>query len=134
MDKKILRSGYNFVERNLLGRKIEDVEETLSIVEFLRCLRRGEGLPQRVKVVGLDHLLLRWQDRDSARFLRRLLSDASDRLMQQNPVVVFVVERITLDREPKLVLGHQTVRFYHIFSKGLVQQDVGYFYSPFSLS
>lgn len=129
-----LRSGYNFVECNLLGRKVEDAEETLSIVEFLRRLRRGERLPQRVKVAGLDHLLLRWQDRDSTRFLRRLLSDAGDRLMRQNPIVVFVVERITLNREPKLVLGRQTVRFYHIFSKGLVQQGVGYFHSPFSLS
>jgi len=134
MDKKSLRSGYNFVERNLLGRKIEDVEEILSIIEFLRRLRRGERLPQRVKVAGLDHLLLRWQGRDTARFLRRLLSDASDRLMRQNPIVVFVVERITVNREPKLVVGGKPVRFYHIFSKGLVQQGVGYFHCPFSLS
>ena len=29
MDRKRLRSGYNFVERNLLGRKIEDVSKGL---------------------------------------------------------------------------------------------------------
>jgi hypothetical protein len=134
MDKKSLRSGYNFVERNLLGHKIEDIEETISIVAFLRMLRRGEIPPHQVKVEGLDWLLLKMQDRDSARFLRRILSDASNALMQRGPVVLFAVAKIGQNMYPKLVVDGKDVPFYPIFSKGLRQEDVGYWWSGFSLS
>ena len=97
------------MERNLLGRKIEDIEETISIVAFLRLLRRGETPPRLVKVEGLDRLLLRMQDRDSSRFLRRLLSDASDTLMQYGPVILFPVARIGWNLHPKLVVDGEDV-------------------------
>jgi len=122
------------VERNLLGRKIEDIEATMSIVAFLRLLRAGETLPRQVKVEGLDRLLLRMSDRDSGRFLRRLLSDASDTLMQSGSVILFPVARIGRNLHPKLVVDGKDVRFYHIFSKGLRQEDVGYFRCPFTIS
>lgn len=134
MDKKSLRSGYNFVERNLLGSKIEDVEETISIVAFLRLLHRGETPPRQVKVEGLDRLLLRMQDRDSGRFLRRILSDASDVLMRRGPVVLFAVAKMGQNMSPKLVVDGKDVQFYHIFSKGLRQEDVGHWWSGFGLS
>ncbi len=134
MDKKSLRSGYNFVERNLLGHKIEDVEETISIVAFLRLLCRSEAPRRQVKVVGLDRLLLRMQDRDSSRFLRRLLSDASDTVMQGGRVILFPVTKIGWNLHPKLVVDGEDVQFYHIFSKGLRQEDMGYFRCPFTIS
>jgi len=134
MDRKCLRSGYNFVERNLLGSKIEDIEETISIIAFLRLLHRGEAPPRQVKVEGLDRLLLHMQDRDSSRFLRRLLSEASDALMQSGAVVLFPVARIGQDLHPKLVVDDKDVQFYHIFSKGLRQEDIGYFRCPFTIS
>lgn len=134
MDKRSLRSGYNFVERNLLGRKIEDIGETISIVAFLRLLHRGETPPRQVKVEGLDRLLLCMQDRESGRFLRRLLSDASDSLMQSGPVILFAVARIGSNLHPKLVVDGKDVQFYPLFSKGLRQEDVGHWWSEFSLS
>jgi len=134
MDKKSLRSGYNFVERNLLGNKIEDIEETISIVAFLRLLRCGEAPPRQAKVEGLDRLLLHMQDRDSSRFLRRLLSEASDTLMQSGAVILFPLARISQNLHPKLVVDGKDVQFYHIFSKGLRQEDVGYFRCPFTIS
>jgi len=134
MDRKNLRSGYNFVERNLLGKKIEDIEATMSIVAFLRLLHHGERPPRQVKVEGLDRLLLRMQDRDSSRFLRRLLSDASDTLMQSGSVILFPVAKIGQNVHPKLVVDGKDVRFYHIFSKGLRPEDVGYFRCPFTIS
>jgi len=134
MNKKRLRSGYNFVERSLLGRKIEDIEETMSVVAFLQLLRRGGTPPRRVKVEGLDRLLLRMQDRKSSRFLRRTLSDAGDILMQRGPVVLFPVTRIGQNLHPKFVVDGKDVPFYHLFSKGLRQEDVGHFWSGFSLS
>lgn len=134
MDKKSLRSGYNFVERNLLDSKIEDIEETMSIVAFLRLLQHGETPPRQVKVEGLDRLLLRMQDRESSRFLRRLLSEASDTLMQSGAVILFPVARIGQNLHPKLVVDGKDVQFYHIFSKGLRQEDVGYFRCPLTIS
>lgn len=134
MAAKNLHSGYNFVERNLLGKKIEDIETTMSIVAFLRLLRRGERLTHQVKVEGLDRLLLRMQDRDCSRFLRRLLSDASDTLMQSGSVILFPVAKIGQNLHPKLVVDGKDVRFYHIFSKGLRQEDVGCFRCPFTIS
>ncbi len=134
MNKKNLHSGYNFVERNLLSRKIEDVEETISLITFLRLLQHGEIPPRQVKVEGLDRLLLRMQDRESGRFLRRLLSDASDILMQGGPVILFPVAKIGWNLHPKLVVDGEDVQFYPIFSKGLRQEDVGHFWSGFSLS
>jgi hypothetical protein len=134
MDKKSLRSGYNFVERSLLGNKIEDIEETISIVAFLRLLQHGETPHRQVKVEGLDRLLLHMQDRDSSRFLRRLLSEASDTLMQSGAVILFPMARISQNLHPKLVVDGKDVQFYHIFSKGLRQEDVGYFCCPFTIS
>ena len=134
MEKQILRPGYNFVERALLGRKIEDIEETMSIIAFLRLLHHGETPPRQVKVVGLDRLLLRMQDRPSGRFLRRLLADASDTLMQRGPTILFPVAKIAWNLHPKLIVADKDVHFYHIFSKGLRQEDVGYLWSGFSLS
>jgi len=134
MDRKSLRSGYNFVERNLLGKKIEDIEETVSIIAFLRLLRSGGALPRRVKVTGLERLLQRMQDRETSRFLRRILSDASDILMQRGPVILFPVTKIAWNLQPHLVVDGKPVRFYHLLSKGLRQEDVGHFWSGFSLS
>jgi hypothetical protein len=134
MDKKSLRSGYNFVERSLLGHKIEDIEEAMSIIAFLRLLYHGEMPPRQVKVEGLDRLLLRMQDRESGRFLRRIFSDASDILMPRGPVVLFSVAKISQNMNPKLVVDSKDVEFYHIFSKGLRQEDVDHWWSGFSLS
>jgi hypothetical protein len=134
VNKKSLRSGYNFVERSLLGRKIEDIEETMSVVAFLRLLRRGETPPRQVKVEGLERLLLRMSDRDSGRFLRRILSDAGDILMQRGPVILFAVAKIGQNLHPRFVVDGKDVPFYHLFSKGLRQEDVGHFWSGFSLS
>jgi hypothetical protein len=133
MAEKSLRSGYHFVERNLLGHKIEDIERSMSIIAFLRLLHSGEKSPRQLKVEGLDQLLLHMQDRASTRFLRRLLSEASEMLMQHGPTILFPVERITQNQLPKFVVDRKEVSFYHLFSKSLRQEDVGYWWSGFNL-
>jgi len=42
--------------------------------------------------------------------------------------------RIGQNLHLKLVVDDKDVRFYHIFSKGLRQEDVGYFRCPFTIS
>jgi hypothetical protein len=75
------------------------------------------------------------QEREAVHFLRRLLADAADWLMQHSPsIVIFPVARITLNREPHLVHGRQELRFAHLFGRGLQQEDIGYFTAPFTLS
>lgn len=131
-----LRPGYHFVERRFIGRKIEDPGEPMSIVALLRCLRGRIRLPRAVQVHGLESLLAQMQDREVGRFLRRLLTDASDWLMQHSPsIVIFPVEQITLNREPHLIYDRQELRFVHVFGRGLQQEDVvRYFTAPFALS
>jgi len=139
-----LRPGYHFVESRLIGHKVENVGEPLSVVAFLRCLHEhacsGRSpdrarLPRAVQVYGLEPLLAHAQAREEARFLRRILADASDWLMQHSPsIVIFPVGRITLNHEPYLVYEGRELRFAHVFGRGLQQEDVGYFAAPFALS
>jgi hypothetical protein len=130
-----LRPGYHFVESRLIGHKVEDVGEPMSIVAFLRCLHGHVRLPRAVQVYGLEPLLAHVQAREDARFLRRILADASDWLMQYSPsIVIFPITRITLNHEPYLVYDGQELRFAHVFGHGLQQEDVGYFAAPFALS
>ena len=130
-----VRPGYHFVEQRLIGRKIEDTGEPMSVVAFLRCLHGQARLPRAVQVYGLEALLSCMQEHEAARFLRRMLSDAADWLMQHSPsIVIFPVARITLNHEPYLVYGGQELRFAHLFGHGLQQEDVGYFTAPFTLS
>jgi len=130
-----LRPGYHFVESRLIGHKVEDVGEPMSVVAFLRCLQGQTRLPRAVQVYGLEALLSCMQEREPVHFLRRLLADAADWLMQHSPsIVIFPVARITLNHEPYLVYGGQELRFAHLFGRGLQQEDVGYFTAPFALS
>ena len=130
-----LRPGYHFVESRLIGHKVENVGEPMSVVAFLRCLHGHARLPRAVQVYGLEPLLAHAQGREEARFLRRILADASDWLMQHSPsIVVFPVGRITLNHEPYLVYEGRELRFAHVFGRGLQQEDVGYFAAPFALS
>lgn len=130
-----LRPGYHLIERRLIGRKVEDLGEPMSIVAFLRCLKGRTRLRRAVQVHGLEPLLAQMQEREAGRFLRRLFADASDWLMQHSPtIVIFPVDRITLNREPHFVYDGQELRFAHVFGRGLQQQDVGYFTAPFALS
>ncbi len=125
-----LKAGYNLVERALIGQRYEDISEVMSIVQFLRHLQSGEALPRRLKVTGLDRLMATMDD---LKPLHRILSEACDRLFRRSPVILFPVEKLTMDAEPRMYWRSQEIRLRPLFGNRLEQQGVGYFYSPFNI-
>lgn len=128
------RAGYNLVERELLGKQFPRYEEVMSIVEFLRKIKQASELPAKFIVSGLDYFLLYAEDRrEAGRFLRETVREAGSFLLRYNPVVVFEVERIIQDAEPRLVLDEQDLPLAPVFADRLTQADADYFYAPFAL-
>lgn len=125
-----LRAGYNLVERGLIGQRYEDVSEVMSIVQFLRRLESDETLPRRFKVIGLDRFMATLED---LKPLHRTLYEAGDKLLRRSPVILFPVDRLTMDKEPKVYWRKQEIRPRSLFGNRLEPQGVGYFYSPFNI-
>jgi hypothetical protein len=125
-----LKAGYNLVERALIGHRYEDASEVMSIVQFLRRQQSGEALPRRLKVTGLDRLMATMNDLEP---LHRVLYEAAERLLRRSPVVLFPVDRLTMDAEPKMYWRNQEIRLRPLFGNRLELQGVGYFYSPFNI-
>ena len=125
-----LKAGYNLVERELIGRRCEDISEVMSIVQFLRHLESGKTLPRRFKVIGLDRLLATVDD---LKIVHQILYDAGERLLRRSPVVLFPVYKLTVDTEPKMYWHNQEIRLRPLFGNRLEPQGVGYFYSPFNI-
>jgi len=130
---EILRPGYNLVEKNKIGYKCEDINKIISITEFLRMLNHNYSIPRRIKVVGFEQFLA-VGDKDLQRYIRNLLSRNALMFMQKLPVILFSVDRITMDTEPYLgKTGEKQIRLIPIFGNRLEQIDVGFFYAPFNI-
>ena len=125
-----LKAGYNLVERELIGRRYEDILEVVSIVQFLRNLETGKALSRRLKVTGLDWLLATVDD---LKIVHQVLYDAVERLLRRSPVILFPVYKLTVDAEPKMYWHNQEIRLRPLFGNRLEPQGVGYFYSPFNI-
>jgi hypothetical protein len=129
---KLLEVGYNLVERESIGKKYEEFQELMSIVQFLRNLRSQTNIPRKVAVSGLDKLLL--QGEETTAYVRRTLSNASDYLISKSFTIQFIIEgRLTIDREPKIRMLDKEIRLRPIFGDRLVVRDVDWFYSPFNI-
>lgn len=125
-----LKAGHNLVERGLIGQRYEDASEVTSIVHFLRRLQSGEPLPRRVKVTGLDRLMATMSD---LKPLHHILYEAGEKLLRRSPVILFPVDKLTMDAEPKMYWRNQEIRLRPLFGNRLEPQGVGYFYSPFNI-
>jgi len=91
--------GFYIIEKSQLGRDIPRPRETMSIVAFLRAVRRREELPKEVCVIGLERLLYRTSDRrKAARVIQQALYNplAVHHLRRQAPVVVLPLEYLEL--------------------------------------
>jgi hypothetical protein len=124
------KAGYNLVERALVGHRYEDISEVMSIVQFLRHLENGEALSRRLKVTGLDRLMATI---DNLKPLHRILYQAGERLFRRSPVILFPVDKLTMDAEPKMYWRNEEIRLRPLFGNRLEQQGVGYFFSLFTI-
>jgi len=132
---KTLRVGYNFIERKALGRKFDEFDTVLSLVEFARRLRSAAPVPNSFRLVGLDSALYHAEDREAFCVrLRRLLSQGARQLFRTNPTIQIVVDRLMMDRHPKIVVQGTEISLYPIFGRTLEQIEADWFYSTFTLA
>jgi len=128
-----LKVGYNLVEIDKIGKKYEDINEMMSIINFLRLLNQNADIPKKIKVLGLERFLT-IEDRELSKFVRNLLSQNASKLLQKNHIVLFPVSHISLDTEPRLgKVEEKPIRLVPIFGNRLEQIDIGYFYAPFNI-
>ncbi len=95
----ILRPGYYLLEKRQLGQGIPRPRKTMSIIAFLRAVKRKEPLPNTVCVLGLERLLHHADDsRRAARVIQKALYNpqAKPYLRRQSPVVILPLEYLEL--------------------------------------
>ena len=127
---KPLRPGYNLIEEELIGKKYEDIEEKISILEFLRRLKRKQPVSRKIAVIGFDELII--EGPEVARIVRSILSRAVEQL--RNHIIQLPIGgRLVMDMEPKLRLRGREVRLALIFGNRLEIMEPGYFYSPLNI-
>jgi len=124
---KPLRPGYNLIEEELIGKKYEDIEEKISILEFLRRLKRKQPVSRKIAVIGFDELII--EGPEVARIVRSILSRAVEQL--RNHIIQLPIGgRLVMDMEPKLRLRGREIRLALIFGNRLEIVEPGYFRSP----
>jgi len=127
---KLMDVGYNLVERELIGKELEEIEERMSIIEFLRRLWRGQDIGEKISVVGLDVLL--FSNEKIASYIRDLLVNSTSLLW--NRIVQFPVDgSLVLDLEPKIRYMGKEIKLTPIFGNRLVPKTSGCFHSPFNI-
>lgn len=127
---KLMEVGYNLVERKLVGKEFEVINEKMSIIEFLRRLRKGQVIEKKISVVGLDELMLSGNEISS--YIRSLLVESTGILW--NRIIQFPVDGdLVLNREPKIKYRGREISLTPIFGNRLVPKATGYFYAPFNI-
>jgi len=119
--------GYNLVEKNLLGKKFEEISEKMSIIEFFRRVNRKQPIKQMIAITGLDEFLSSGEEAE--RFTRFLLSTSASQL--RTHVIQFIIDGyLVMNAEPKIKLLSHEIRLIPIFGNRLTMKVVGYFHSP----
>lgn len=104
-------------------------DEEMSIVEFLRRVKRTQSLPYDVTVYGLDDLLRGASDPLVAcEYVHDVLRDRANFLMTENPRVQFVVSDVEYWDEPVLRNEDEEIPLNEIFH-GIEQEGSGWYYS-----
>jgi len=108
--------------------------DELSIVEFLRRVDRREELPLDVTVTGLDHYLAAADDTgNAAEYVHTMLRDRVNFILNQNPVVQFVVNDVEHWDEGVLPIDGTDVRLVTIFGGSLDQEGPGWYAGEFNV-
>lgn len=121
--------GYNIVEKSSIKKKKYEVfDDRMSIIQFLRYVRRGI-IPNKVTVTGLDEILYH----EMGNLVYEILSNASNLMMVKKPIIQFLVDRIIIDSEPKIKIKEKEIRLKDIFTKTLTQRDIDWYHAMFNI-
>jgi len=126
-DLQLMEVGYNLIERKMVGKDFEEIEDKISIIEFLRKLHRRQTINQRIAVTGLEEALLSGEE--TVRYIRKILVDSTGMLRAH--IIQFPINgEIVLNREPKIRYKAKEVSITPIFGNRIRPKAIGYFHSP----
>lgn len=109
-------------------------DDELSIVEFLRRVDQREELPLDVTVTGLDHYLAAADDPgDTAEYVHTMLRDRVNFILNQSPVVQFVVNDVEHWDGGVVPVGDTDIRLVTIFGGSLDQEGPGWYAGEFNV-
>jgi len=127
---KLMEVGYNLVERRLIGKEFEEIEDKLSVIEFLRRLKRKQEIKPRICVIGLDEALL--GDKYIAGYIREVLVDSINIL--RTYIIQFQMNGLlTFNREPKIRYRGKEISLTPLFGNRIKMKSIGYFHSPVNI-
>jgi len=108
---------------NIVGKEYEAFDK-MSIIEFLREIKKGGRLPGRVTVVGLDYLLVNAKDAEEmSTYVRESLRDATGSgQLRPTSIIQFLVKgEITQDTHAKIKLKNEYINIENVFSGGVTR-------------
>jgi hypothetical protein len=109
-------------------------DDELSIVEFLRHVDQQEELPLDVTVTGLDDYLAAADDpEDAAEHVHELLRDRVNFIMNQSPVIQFVVDDVETWNGGVLSAEGTDIRLITIFGGSIDQEGAGWYAGEFNV-
>lgn len=109
-------------------------DDELSIVEFLRLVEQREELPLDVTVLGLDDYLSAADDpEEAAHFIHTVVRDRVNFILNQSPVVQFVVDNVEHWDGGVLPIRDTEMRLVTIFGGSLDQEGPGWYAGEFNV-
>ena len=109
-------------------------DDELSIVEFLRRVKRREELPLDLTVVGLDEYIKTADDAaEAVEYVHTILRDRVNFILNRNPVVQFVVHDVEHWKGGVIPVGETDVRLHAIFGGSLDQEGPGHYAGEFNV-
>jgi len=125
--QKLMEVGYNLIERKLIGKEYEEIKDKISIIEFLRRLKRKQKINQKISVTGLEEALL--TGTKTPTYIRRILKASTSRL-RNHIIQIQIKGELTLNRQPKIRYKGREIPLTPIFGNRIKPKTIGYYHSP----
>ena len=129
-----LEIGYHVMSSDAVER--HGTFEEMSIVEFLRRVDNHEELPLDITATGFDTYLTASEDPESAaKYVHTVLRDRVNFVLNQSPVVQFVVDDVEHwdGTGPVIPVGETHVRLVDIFGGSFEQEGPGWWSGEFNV-
>lgn len=126
--------GFNIIEKT----NPEIFKEKMSIIEFLRKVRKEEKLPNNFAVTGLDTLLYYSKDKEKvSKYIRNTLQDHANFLVRGNYIIQIVMDGtlhiVETYEKPRVKYKDQEFFIFTIFGR-VKQIDLKHFLAPLNLT
>jgi len=126
--------GFNIIEKT----NPEIFKEKISIIEFLRKIRKEEKFPYDFAVTGLDTLLYYTEDKkEISEYIRKTLQDHANFLDRGKYIIQIVIDGtlhiVESSERPRVKHKEEEFLLYPIFGR-VKQVDIKRFLAPLNLT